>query len=140
MTSEQMTVATASNLPHKIKKSERNERAAGDHWKKFADPVVNRHAAPNDQHAQRNCEEHVTRAGHAGNRERFRFFPVLCPGRDDKRQPVCRDGSVQEGDGKSTDCNCCKNDGVHRSDITTSAWLAWFFALQNRTTPVTKPA
>jgi hypothetical protein len=85
MTSEQMTVATASNLPHKIKKSERNERAAGDHWKKSTNSTVDCHAAPNDEHSQCNCEDHMTRAGHAGNSERFRFFPMLRPSRDDKR-------------------------------------------------------
>ena len=129
MASEQMTVAIASNLPHKIKKSERNERATGDQRKKFTNPTVDCHAAPNDEYSQRDCENHVTRAGDAGNRERFRFFPMLCPSRNYERQPMCRDGSVQERDNKSTDCNCCKNDGVHCSDITTSARPAWFSAL-----------
>jgi hypothetical protein len=94
MTSEQMTVADAFDLPHKIKKSERNERATGNQWKEFTDPAVDRHAAPNNQHSQRNCEEHVTRAGHAGNRERLWLFPMLRSRRDYKRQPMCRDGSV----------------------------------------------
>ena len=135
-----MTVVGAFDLPHKIKKSERNERATSEEWKDFTDSAVDRHAAPNDQHSQRDCEEHVTRAGHAGYRESLRLFPVLCPRRGDEGQPMCRDGGVQERDGKTGDRNCGKNEGVNCSDVTTSAWPAWFFAPRNRTTLVTGPA
>src|SRR5215471_15513960 len=140
MTSKQMTMASASNLPHKIKKSERDECATGNQWKEFADSTVDRHAAPNHQHSQCNCENHVTRAGKPGNCERLRFFPMLRPRGDHKRQPMCRNGSVQESDGKTTRRNCGKNESVHCNNITTSAWPAWFFFLLNRTTPVTEPA
>src|SRR5262249_45604621 len=111
MTSEQMTMASASNLPHKIKKSERDECATGNQWKEFADPTIDRHAAPNHQHSQRNCENHVTRAGKAGNCEGLRFFPMLRPRRDYKRQPMCRNGSVQEGNRKTSN-NQGDEDGI----------------------------
>src|SRR5215472_8352495 len=97
-----MTVARASSeLPHKIKEPERTKRAAGNQWKSFTDPAVNRHTAPNNQHAQCNCEKHVTRSGHSSNRERLRLFPTLRPRRDHKRQPMRWDRSVQERDGET---------------------------------------
>ena len=60
--------------------------------------AIDRHAAPNDQHAQGNCEKHVARSGHSGHRERLRLFPMLRPRRDYKRQPMRGDGSVEERD------------------------------------------
>src|ERR1051325_5234366 len=140
MTSEQMTVAGPSELTQEIKKSERYESATRNQWKKFTDPTVDCHAAPNDQDSQRNCEKHVTGCRDPRNGERLRLFPMLRPRRDHKWQPMCRDGSVWERDGKTTHGNCCENEGVHYSDITISAWPACFFSLLNRTTRVTEPA
>jgi hypothetical protein len=119
MTSEQMTVARASDLPHKIKKPERNERATGNEWKGFTKTAVDRHPAPNDQHAQGNCEKDVTRSGHSGNRERLRLFPMLRPRRDYKRKPMRRDGSVQERDAETRDNEGDEDDIIHlRKNLT----------------------
>ena|SRR5215510_203366 len=102
MSSEQMTVVCASSdLPHKIKNSKRNERATGNKWKGSTDTAVDRHAAPNDQHPQRNREKHVARASDSRNRERLWLFPMLCPRCHYERQPMGRDGSVQERDDKT---------------------------------------
>ena len=113
MTSEQMTVATASNLPHKIKKSERNERATGNQWKDITNTAVDRHAAPNDQQPQGNCEKHVASSGHSGYCESLRRFPMLRPRRDYKRQPMRRNRSVQERDGKTRHNKSDENDVIH---------------------------
>src|SRR5689334_20924547 len=102
-----MTVArSSSDLPHKIKKTKRNECATGNEWKGFTDPAVDCHPAPNDQHSQCNCKKHMARSGYSGNRERLRLVPVLRPRRDHKRQPMRRDGSMQERDAKT-----CNNEG-----------------------------
>lgn len=107
MTSEQMTVArVSSDLPHQIKKPERNQRAPGNDWKGFPNSAVDRHAAPHDEHPQCNCEKHVAGSGYSGNRERLRLVPMLRPRRDYKRQPMRGDGSMKECDGKP-----CKNKG-----------------------------
>ena len=89
-----MSVACAPDLPRQIKKSERNERATGNQWKQFTDTAVDRHAAPNDENPQRDCEKHVASSSHSGYRESLRPFPLLRARRDDKRQPMGRDGSV----------------------------------------------
>src|SRR5262245_14672643 len=120
MTSEQMTVARASSdLSHKIKKPERNQHATGNQWKDFTDSAVYRHAAPNHQHAQRNCEKNMTRSGHSGNRERLRLFPMLRPRRYHKRQPMRWDGSVQERDGKTANNKRDEDELIHlRNNLT----------------------
>ena len=51
-----MTVARASDLPHKIKKPERNERATGNYWKGLTDTAIDHHAAPNDQERRRRAQ------------------------------------------------------------------------------------
>src|SRR3954454_25300992 len=96
-----MTVARASDLPHKIKKPERNERATGNYWKGLTDTAIDRHAAPNDEHPQRNCEKHGTRSGHSGNCERLRLIPLLRSRGDYKRQPMRRDSGVKKRHRKS---------------------------------------
>src|SRR6266576_5988961 len=122
MTSEQMIVARASSdLLHKIKKPERDERATGNQWKGFTDPAVDRNAAPNDQHPQGNCEKHVASSGHTGNRERLRLFPMLRPRRDYKRQPMRGDGSVQERDRKTRNDEGDEDEIIHlRNNLTIS--------------------
>src|SRR6266513_6407426 len=122
MTCEQMAVAPASSdLPHKIKKPECDERATGNQWKGFTDPAVHRHAAPNDQHPQGNCEKHVASSGDTGNRERLRLFPMLRPRRDYKRKPMRRDGSVEERDRKTCNNEGDKDEIIHlRNNLTIS--------------------
>ena len=117
-----MAVARASSdLPHKIKKPERDECATGNHWKDFTDPAVDRHAAPNDQHPQRNCEKHVARSGDTGNRERLWLFPMLRPRRDHKRQPMRRNGGVQERDRKTGNNEGDEDKIIHlRNNLTIS--------------------
>ena len=127
MTSEQMAVARASSdLPHKIKKAERDERATGNQWKDFTGPAVDRHAAPNDQHPQRNCEKHVARSSDTGNRERLWLFPMLRPRRDHKRQPMRRNGSVQERDRKTGKDEDYEDDSIHlRNSLTICVRVLW---------------
>ena len=109
-----MTVPRApSDLPDKIKEPEGNERAASNQRKRFTDTAVDRHAAPNDQHAQCNCEKHVTRSGHSSNRERLRLFPTLRPRRDHKRQPMRWDRSVQERNAETRNNESDEDQFIH---------------------------
>src|SRR5512146_1064799 len=109
-----MTVARASSdLPHKIKKPERNQRATGNEWEGFTDPAVDRHPAPNDQHPQCNRKKHVACSGQSSNRERLRPVPMLRPRRDYKRQPMRRDGSMQERDGKTRNNKGDEDEIIH---------------------------
>lgn len=57
MAPEQMNVAaSAPDLANKIKKSERNQRAAGQVGKRVANPAVDSHAAPHNQYSKRGGE------------------------------------------------------------------------------------
>ena len=116
-----MTVARASDLPHKIKKPERNEHATGNYWKGLTDTAIDRHAAPNDEHPQRNCEKHVTRSGHSGNCERLRLLPMLRSRGDYERQPMRRDSGVEERDRKPRNNEGDEDEIIHlRNNLTIS--------------------
>ena len=116
VTAEQMNVSvSAFDLANEIKNSQSNQRTARQERKRIADPAVDGHAAPNNQHPERGGEEDVTGAGKARHGERFRFRPTLGPGGDDKRKPVRWNDRVQKSNRESRRQKCYENNVVHRA-------------------------
>src|SRR6059058_2186906 len=103
---------TARDLANKIKNSQRDERAASQIRKGFADPAVDRHSTPDHDDSERSGEQSVTGAGETRNGERFGFIPVLRASGHDKGQPMRRDCSVQKSNQESRRQQRYENDVV----------------------------
>ena len=109
-----MNVAvTTFELPNEIKNPERDQGATGEERKHAADPIIDRHPAPNDQHAECCREQSMSRAGESGDGERFGVVPVLGSRRDHEWKPVCRDYRVEEADGKAAGQQRDENNVIH---------------------------
>ena|ERR1700730_17796977 len=116
VTAEEVNVSvSASELTNQVKGSQRNERAAGQEWKRVADPAVDCHAAPHHQHSEQSGEQNVTRAGESGYGERFCFGPTLSAGRYNEREPVRWNHRVKKSNGKSRGQERYENNVVHVS-------------------------
>src|ERR1051326_9460665 len=96
-----MHVTPPFEQPNEIKNPDRDERAAGQPWEYSADPTVNRHSAPDDEHTKRGREQSMSRAGEPCDCQRLGLVPPLGARRDYEGQPMSWNYGMEKPDGKA---------------------------------------
>ena len=115
MSAEQMAMSATgpAELTINVKEPKEEQRSSSDPGKPGTDLFVKRDSEPGNKHAQKSGEKHVTRPGQSRYADRLLLVPALRPGRDDKRQPVRRNGRVKKSDAESGKSDRSKNRFVH---------------------------
>src|SRR5579883_1926119 len=96
-----MPVAFPANLLNHIVEAESNQCPARNPRKPAANLITQLDAAPCDEQTEGGGEQDMPQSGQRCDGQSSRFAPLLHPRREHERQPVRRDGSMEESDGES---------------------------------------
>ena len=91
-----------------------DQRSARDPWEESSNAIAQGDSEPGYDQPESGGETSVSRRRQRGDDERFRSVPMLRPSREDKRQPMSRDGGVEKRDAEASNGDGGENGILHR--------------------------